>query len=432
MKDDLASDKAIEKLVAGKLRAQLKLPGPECPDAEFLAAYVDDALTSGERARCEAHLAACAPCQEQVAELVRLSAADKPAAATAAPPAKRKEIEGTRRAAIFGFRWAWAATALAAALVAGLWYTEEFRERLQPIPQVTAPAPVAGPETTPPSVIQSQSKSAAAESSPPERSATVAPAEARKAPPREKKVAPSQAQAPAAPKALQAADQAGVPANLQAAQAEAEQQPAKALPRERARLTSREAGASPSEPQPPAKGAEAEAETRNEPLEVPLSAPPGGAPSAPSGAGEGAKAQKAAPQTASPARGGFAGRRLESLRATEASATSETRLWRVGPQGLIQKKDSSGNWKTQSSGVASDLIDITFPTPSVGWAVGQAGTILRTTDGGNTWNKVPGPTSQDLLRVVATGELAANVTTRRDQTWVTSDGGKTWRASPRE
>ena len=49
--------------------------GPDCPEPELLAAYVDETLSPDERARCETHLAACSRCQAQLAALVRTAAA---------------------------------------------------------------------------------------------------------------------------------------------------------------------------------------------------------------------------------------------------------------------------------------------------------------------------------------------------------------------
>ena len=100
--------------------------------------------------------------------------------------------------------------------------------------------------------------------------------------------------------------------------------------------------------------------------------------------------------------------------------------WRVGQNGLIQQADPSGDWIDVDSGVSADLFDITFASPSVGWAAGQAGTVLRTTDGGATWQRFSVPTDEDLVRISATSRSAARVMTRNGQTYVTRDGGATW------
>ena len=45
-----------------------------------------------------------------------------------------------------------------------------------------------------------------------------------------------------------------------------------------------------------------------------------------------------------------------------------------------------GRWHPVLSGVTSTLLDIDFVDPEHGWAVGQDGTIIATSDGGETWH----------------------------------------------
>ena len=113
----------------------------------------------------------------------------------------------------------------------------------------------------------------------------------------------------------------------------------------------------------------------------------------------------------------------------EALLRSRANGWRVGPHGLIQRIDAHGNWVSVPSGVDADLFDISFPAPNVGWAVGQTGLTLRTTDGGKLWRRIPTPTSEDLIQVSATTELVVRIETRNHQVWKTTDGGETWRRS---
>ena len=47
-----------------------RLPG-KCPDAEFLAVYLDGELTSAERTLVEQHLSDCRQCRRIVATAVR-------------------------------------------------------------------------------------------------------------------------------------------------------------------------------------------------------------------------------------------------------------------------------------------------------------------------------------------------------------------------
>jgi hypothetical protein len=134
--------KELGKLIACKLRAQFQAEGSDCPGVETLAAYVDRTLTRGECESLQPHLALCARCQEQVAELVRLSEAEGPARVPLLGPAPGRRIAWSR--------WAWAAPALVALVAAGLWYTGEFRFVLkqQEPTAVKTPLP-AGPSAAP-------------------------------------------------------------------------------------------------------------------------------------------------------------------------------------------------------------------------------------------------------------------------------------------
>jgi photosystem II stability/assembly factor-like uncharacterized protein len=64
------------------------------------------------------------------------------------------------------------------------------------------------------------------------------------------------------------------------------------------------------------------------------------------------------------------------------------RLVAVGIHGLIVFSDDAGKTWTQAAvPVASDLLDLSFPTPKDGWAVGHDGIVLHTRDGGGSWEK---------------------------------------------
>jgi photosystem II stability/assembly factor-like uncharacterized protein len=172
---------------------------------------------------------------------------------------------------------------------------------------------------------------------------------------------------------------------------------------------------------------EAVAAVREDRLAAPTEVPPSAAKAAPQATN--AKAG----QSATTVVAGTASKKRETIgfltrgvAAKKGIAPSPAGYWRVGQHGLIQKTDASGNWVTQGSGVEADLFDVTFATPSVGWVVGQAGTVLRTIDGGKTWNKVPIPTRADLILVTARGDLRAQVVTHDGQTLATADGGKSW------
>lgn len=64
-----------------------------------------------------------------------------------------------------------------------------------------------------------------------------------------------------------------------------------------------------------------------------------------------------------------------------------TRLVAVGERGLIIVSDNDGaSWTQAPSPISATLTAVHFPTPDLGWAVGHAGTILHSRDGGATWS----------------------------------------------
>ncbi|EFK96780.1 hypothetical protein LDC_1194 [sediment metagenome] len=60
--------------------------------------------------------------------------------------------------------------------------------------------------------------------------------------------------------------------------------------------------------------------------------------------------------------------------------------WAVGEDGTILYTNDAGlTWLSQTSGVTNWLFDVQFTDANTGWVVGDYGTILHTTDGGVTW-----------------------------------------------
>jgi hypothetical protein len=426
MKDDSARDKAFDRMMAHKLDARLQDEGRDCPDAEILAAYVERTLSPAERQTWETHLVACRFCQEQVAQLVRLSESDEIEEAAKRAPAKPR---------VAWFRWALAAPALVALVVAGLWYTGEFR----PLLWQEEPTATKAPQSpTPTLATQPRGKGAAAKSPTAEELSkktgpnreTAERAAALKPPPRisvygspgsSVEVKPSEGGA--------AASGVGRASNAGASVTSAERQavvaqagaPAPAA-KEFDRMASRRVRAS-AEEMPSAPGA-------------PTAEPGQEAASNLAVGGKGlsgglVRAGTAAKQSAAPLQA-----ETEAATRPEARRDSgvefhgfiqERRTWRVGPGGLIQKAAADGSWETRPSGVKADLFGISFANSEVGWAVGQGGTVLRTTDGGATWTRMPNPTSEDLVRVGAISPTKVNVITRSGQTLQSTDGGQTWK-----
>jgi hypothetical protein len=101
--------------------------------------------------------------------------------------------------------------------------------------------------------------------------------------------------------------------------------------------------------------------------------------------------------------------------------------WRLGANGSIEHLASDGSWEPQISGVAAALRAGAASSPTTCWVAGAGGTILRTTDGGEHWQKINSPTSADLVSIVAVDASAATVMTADGHRFSTIDGGRSWR-----
>ena len=90
-------------------------------------------------------------------------------------------------------------------------------------------------------------------------------------------------------------------------------------------------------------------------------------------------------------------------------------------------------WVALSSGTANTLWGVQFLDANNGFACGDAGTVLKTTDGGTTWTPINISTSNPVRQVSFTSTMQgwaavgdpANYTSSGGL-YVTSDGGSTW------
>ena len=98
-----------------------------CPDADVLAAYLDNGLTSNERSAVEQHCADCVRCQQHLGLLGAVSL-------DAEPP----EIEAARS---WLGRWGWLVPVATAVLLVAVW----TRTPEQPALPASAPAPASTP-----------------------------------------------------------------------------------------------------------------------------------------------------------------------------------------------------------------------------------------------------------------------------------------------
>lgn len=90
----------------------------------------------------------------------------------------------------------------------------------------------------------------------------------------------------------------------------------------------------------------------------------------------------------------------------------------------------AAQWTPLASPTDVELRGLSVVSPSVVWASGQRGTVVRTTDGGRTWSRdtVPGAGGLDLRAIAATSALVAHAASIGDSSRIyrTTDGGRTW------
>lgn len=106
----------------------------------------------------------------------------------------------------------------------------------------------------------------------------------------------------------------------------------------------------------------------------------------------------------------------------------ETTGYTVGTNGTILKTSDAGNsWKKLRSRTRDNLTNVDFIDNLVGYATGINGTVLKTTDGGSRWSELDTGTTQHLYSVhfpvdANTGYVGGSGPTLLK----TTDGGQTW------
>jgi photosystem II stability/assembly factor-like uncharacterized protein len=101
--------------------------------------------------------------------------------------------------------------------------------------------------------------------------------------------------------------------------------------------------------------------------------------------------------------------------------------WSVGEYGTIIKTTDGGNtWNICEIDILTDLLDVHFSTESTGFVVGEDGLILKTTNGGGSWIKLDNEFSNNLNRVKFCNEETGWSIGEKGLILHTTDGGTTW------
>jgi photosystem II stability/assembly factor-like uncharacterized protein len=99
---------------------------------------------------------------------------------------------------------------------------------------------------------------------------------------------------------------------------------------------------------------------------------------------------------------------------------------------VVTARDIPAQWTAQSSGSTASFRGISAVSARVAWASGTRGTVLRTIDGGTSWQavNVPGADSLDFRDIEAFDDRRAYVLSigngRASRIYKTEDGGKRW------
>jgi len=92
---------------------------------------------------------------------------------------------------------------------------------------------------------------------------------------------------------------------------------------------------------------------------------------------------------------------------------------------FIFLKGNSQSWIRQESNINTDLLDIHFINQEIGFAVGNNGVILKTSDGGNQWVLKSSGTTNDLVSICFPDSLTGFAISS-SEVLKSTDGGETW------
>jgi len=111
----------------------------------------------------------------------------------------------------------------------------------------------------------------------------------------------------------------------------------------------------------------------------------------------------------------------------------QNNIWAVGSRGLIMKSENSGlNWNVLSNDSANDYNKIQFTGLNTGYIIGRLygynyrDIIMKTTDGGNKWKVIKSTTGNTYLTMHFINSHTGFVTGYYNYILRTSNGGTTW------
>ena len=101
--------------------------------------------------------------------------------------------------------------------------------------------------------------------------------------------------------------------------------------------------------------------------------------------------------------------------------------WAVGVGGTILKSSDGGqSWQQQELNIDADLYAIDVVDKRTAWIVGDKGTIIRMTDAGESWQRVPADTTSTLVSVFFLDNQTGWIANKAGAVLRTVDGGENW------
>lgn len=119
----------------------------------------------------------------------------------------------------------------------------------------------------------------------------------------------------------------------------------------------------------------------------------------------------------------FEGLNRRAMAAADADSTAV--LWKV-LGGKLVKSSGPGQWEDAYPGAGFQFAIVTARGNEV-WAGGTQASVIHSHDGGKTWEaaKLGDAASGTVMNILFSGNIV-QVKTSEDQSWLSSDGGKSW------
>jgi hypothetical protein len=135
--------------------------------------------------------------------------------------------------------------------------------------------------------------------------------------------------------------------------------------------------------------------------------------------------------SAAPARDGISSLAASSALSAGAmaypSADSATSTWKI-VRGKLMKSSGQAQWE-DAYPVASSTMEFSFVNARENdvWAGGSHASLIHSRDGGQTWETVKlGDNASGTIVSIIAGTMSVQVKTSDNQTWASTDGGKSW------